>query len=157
MNRSEFNDAFVKANANREFIAHEMADVLRDLMRAISSEDDTGYKAAERMNFVGELLQHCDEKLGWWHIFSDAIEIIRANEPQNSFEADYLHIAKRGIKYFVESSATDNAARGRAAARRRDLEQAIKWQEESRITSSANEIARLKLQQNAQKLIGKSK
>jgi tetratricopeptide (TPR) repeat protein len=157
MNASEFSEAFLKANANREFIADQMADVFRELLRALSSDNGSGYSAAEKMDFAGELLKRCDEPLSWWQLFDDAIKIIRASQSVDSYTADYMHIAKRGMKYFVESSATDNAAKGRAATRLRDLQQAIKWQAESLDASPEVERTRLILQQNAEKLAGKRK
>ena len=149
--------AFLSANANRETIANEMAMVMRDLMRAASSENDDGYKASQQMNRMMEYLSRCKEPLTWGQIFSDALQILRQNLPKREYEADYIDVAKSGIKYFVESSADDNAAAGRSASRLSDLKESIRWLQKPKDTSPERERSRKILAENAMKLAGKLK
>lgn len=140
MDGEDFREAFLHANANAEFIADEFADVIRDLMRAVSSDDGGGsvYQASERMKFVVGLLQRCPEPIGWYRMFSEAVEEIQNCIPDDPDDRRYVHAAKRGTKYLVELSATDNAARGRSARRLQEFRDAIRWSEEARGERKAN-------------------
>jgi hypothetical protein len=125
MTEDTFSEAFLCANANRQFIAPQMADVLLELIRDAASEDGTGFKASEKMDFVSQLLQRCDEPLSWWNLFSDALGVLRANRRENGLDDEYLRAATRGIKYFAESSAGDPAARARASRRRDEFHASV--------------------------------
>jgi len=130
----DFREAFLQANARPDFIAGEFADVVRYLMRAVSADDTSGpmYQASEKMKFVADLLQRCPEPVSWYRLFSDAVEEIQSCIPDDPDDRRYIHAAKRGTKYLVEASATDNAARGRAARRLDEFRTAIHWSEEAR-------------------------
>jgi len=134
MDDEDFGEAFLKANARPEFIASELADVIRYLMRAVSADDVSGpiYQASEKMNFVADLLQRCPDPVSWYGMFSDAVEEIQNCIPDDPDDRRYVYAAKRGTKYLVELSATDNAARGRAARRLDEFRDAIRWSEEAR-------------------------
>jgi len=129
-----FSEAFTKANANFDFIAAQFADVLRHLMRAVSSDDPTSgaYHAAQSMNFVADLLSKTEEKFGFYHLFLKALEEFRDDSEWGSSEHDIVHAANRGIKYIVERSCSDNAARGRASRRQDEFLTAVKMIEEMR-------------------------
>jgi hypothetical protein len=150
-------ESTLRANANRANIAHEMAEVIRDLMRAVSSDDNNGYKAAEQMERMLKYLVRCKEPLSWWEIFSDALKIIRENLPERDYHEGYLSVAKSGIKYFVESSADDAAAAGRSAKRLSDFQREISWLERPKHTTPERERTRQILADNAKRLAGKSK
>jgi len=134
MENSEFREAFLQANARLDFIADQFADVIRDLMRAVSADDAAGplYKASEKMNFVADLLRRCPDNVSWYSLFSEAVEQIQSCIPDDPDDRRYIHAAKRGTKYLIECSATDNAARGRSARRLDEFRSAIKWSEEAR-------------------------
>ena len=131
---SEFREAFLKANANEDFIVGQLADLIRHLLRAVSSDNSSSaaHSAAETMKFVGELAARCPEPLSWYRLLSAAVDEIKNNIPDDPHDRKFLDAATRGIKYFVESSATDNAARGRASRRHREFLDAIRWSMESR-------------------------
>jgi hypothetical protein len=128
---SNFRSSFLSANANRPFIAAQMAEVIRKLMRAASSDDGPVHTASEQMELVQELMSRCQDGSTWWHVFHDAIEEIRTNLPTDKHAERYVDAAERGIKYFVESSATDNAAAGRASKRLQEFQQAMRWTEKA--------------------------
>ncbi|EZP66164.1 hypothetical protein BV96_04587 [Sphingomonas paucimobilis] len=133
MDSEDFREAFLQANARPEFISSEFADVIRYLMRAVSADDGNGpiYQASEKMKFVADLLQRCPDPVSWYGMFSDAVEEIQNSIPDDPDDRRYVHAAKRGTKYLVELSATDNAARGRAARRLDEFRDAIRWSEEA--------------------------
>ena len=66
-------------------------------------------------------------------IFSAAVsEFHLPREDDDDGERAALRAAREGIKYLVESSCSDNAARGRAARRRDSFERAIYEMEDVR-------------------------
>jgi hypothetical protein len=131
---AEFREAFLVANANEDFIVGQLASVIRDLMRAVSSDDSSGgvYSAAKAMKFIGDLLARCQEQPSWYRLLSAAVEDIKANIPDDPDDRKFIDAATRGIKYFVEASATDNAAKGRASRRHQEFRDAIRRSLESR-------------------------
>lgn len=125
-----FREAFLAANANLEFISSQFADVIRDLMRAAVANDPGAavYRAAEKMNFVAELLSHTEEKFGFGDVFANAIsEINFENEKDGSVERAIVSAAEDGVRFLVERSCEDNAAKGRTSKRRQDFLQSMKW------------------------------
>lgn len=132
--KPDFNEAFLRANANLDFIGTQFAGVLRNLMRAVSSTDPTdgAYSAAKQMDFVVDLLSRCEEKFGFYHLFLKALEEFRDDTEWGTVEHSTVHAAQRGIKYLVERSCSDNAARGRTSKRRDEFLSAIKTIEEVR-------------------------
>ncbi len=130
-----FRESFLQANANLDFISLQFADVVRNLMRATAAGDPTSaiYKAAEKMNFVADLLSRTEEKFGFFHVFEKAIADLRNDdEGEGNIETAIVSAAKDGIKFLVERSCDDNAARGRASRRRQEFLSAIRWIEVER-------------------------
>jgi hypothetical protein len=132
--RFDFREAFLKANANLDFIGAQFADVLRDLMRAVSSNDPTdgAYRAAKKMDFVIDLLSRCDDKFSFYHLFLSALEEFEVDSDEMGVESATVDAAQRGVKFLVERSCTDNAAKGRTSRRRADFLSAIKSIDEIR-------------------------
>jgi hypothetical protein len=130
----DFREAFLRANAREDFIVAQLADMLRDLMRAVSSDDVSGkaWSAGEQMTFVCKLIARSETPLSWHRLMSDAVRSITDNIPEDPDDQKLISAAKRGMKYLVECSATDNAARGRASKRRTEFEDAIRWSQEAR-------------------------
>ncbi len=148
---------FFAANANRQFIVGQMAEVIRNLMRAASSEQNNSRKSSDQMEFVVQLLEHCDEPLTWYDLFSDAIAEIRANLGDRLYDKEYIYLAERGVKYFVESSATDSGASGRASRRRNELQDSIRQIEAAKvdarkIPTRAQQVAWAEMDENAKNL-----
>ena len=116
----DFGEALLRANATPETIAFEIADVLRDLLRASAAEDPwTGpYRAAMRMDRALELIERCPEPLSWSRLFKEAVENIRDTGRAGELEEPIIQAARAGLRYLVEQSCDDNAARGRASQRR---------------------------------------
>ena len=129
-----FREVFLDANANEPFIAAQLADVIRYLMRAVTSEDPSSglHSASEKMKFVAELLPRMQEPTSWYRLFTAAVEDIQRGIPDDPDERRFISAAKRGTKYLIESSATDGAARGRASRRLEEFRQAIRWSVEAR-------------------------
>lgn len=112
-------EAFLTANANREFIAEQLADVIRNLVRAFAANDPSRpiYYAAEKMDLVMDLVRRCEDPLSWHGLFTSAIADIHNAIPPENHERGYVATAQSAMKYLVEISSTDNAARGRASRR----------------------------------------
>ena len=121
-----FREAFLYANANRDFISSELADVLRYLVRAMVADDPSSSLsgAAQKMSFVDDLLQRCQEPLTWYDL--------RNGIPDDADEWRYIRAAKKGTKYLVEGSARDNLAAARASKAFDAFRNAIKWSDEAR-------------------------
>ncbi len=133
---SDFHEAFLKSNANLEFISLQFADVIRDLMRAAVASDGGAAavsRAARQMKFVVDLLSQTEEKFGFHHIFQRAISDINI-DAFNHPERDALIAAQDAVKYLVESSCHDAAARGRASRRLAEFYRAIPMIEDGRLT-----------------------
>lgn len=128
-------EAFLLANANLEFISSQFADVIRDLMRAAVANEPSAavYRAAEKMNFVAELLSRTEDKFGFQDIFENAVsEINFEGEKESSVERAIISAAEDGVRFLVERSCADNAAKGRTSKRRQDFLQSMKWIEAER-------------------------
>lgn len=134
MDQDSFREAFLCANANREFIVGEFADVVRSLVRAFASTESSRAisDAATRMEFVAELLKRCDDHITWYNMFSGAISEIHGCMPDDRIGGGYVHAGRAGTKYLIESSATDGAARGRASRRLQEFQTAARWALERR-------------------------
>lgn len=81
--KDDFRESFLRANANLDFISYQFADVIRNLMRATAAGDPSSviYKAAEKMNFVADLLSRTEEKFGFYHVFEKAIaDLMKTSE-----------------------------------------------------------------------------
>lgn len=128
-------DRFVKANANLEYISYQFADVLRNLIRASVAGDPRSalYNAAEKMNFVAELLSKTEEKFGFHTLFTNALQHVRKeNDRESPIKDAIIRAAKSGVQFLVERSCDDNAARGRASRRQDEFLNAIHWLQQER-------------------------
>jgi len=130
----DFRERFLKANANPGHIASRFADVLRNLMRSVAANDPSRalYYAAEDMKFVADLLERCEQPMSWHSLFADAVENIQRMLPEDTDDKRYSRAAQDGVKYLVESSATDNAARGRASRRLSEFIATIEYSRDAR-------------------------
>jgi hypothetical protein len=119
----DYHEAFLKANANLDFIADQFADVLRNLMRALVAHDPSAatYRAAEQMNFVAELLSRIDERFGFHALFARALEFMNNGREASDVEGAIIDAAKSGVRLLVERSCDDNAARARSSRRQSDF------------------------------------
>jgi hypothetical protein len=115
----ELHERVLRANADPNIIASRFADVIRNLMRAAAATDPRRplHSAGEEMKLVIDLLARCEATISWTSLFTKSIESIEGSLPQDPLHKEYIQAAKDGIKYLVEGSATDNAARGRASRR----------------------------------------
>ena len=84
------------------------------------------------MSFVAELLAKTDEKFSFYDLFRKALEEFRDETDWGTAEHAKVGAARRGMKYLVERSCSDNAARGRASRREREFLSAIKAIDEVR-------------------------
>lgn len=133
--KDDFRESFLRANANLDFISYQFADVIRNLMRAAAANDPSSavYKAAEKMDFVADLLSRTEEKFGFYRVFDKAIAELRdSDERESGVETAIVAAAKDGMKFLVERSCDDNAAHGRASRRRQEFLSALRWIEDER-------------------------
>jgi hypothetical protein len=115
----DFREIYLKANARPEYIKSCLADVIRNLMRAVAADDHIrgSFAASEELIQVFELIKRCDEHINFHSLMSAAVDEIKECLPEDRDDRRYIRAAQQGVKYLVESSATDNAARGRASQR----------------------------------------
>jgi hypothetical protein len=135
----EFREAFLKANANKDFIFTQFTEVLRDLVRAIAVRDDPSipiYRAVEQWGFVTDLISRCEGRISAYEMFSVAVNSLReAEEPDGTHDElslALLSAARTGMSLYVEASCRDNAVKGRVSQREAKFLSAIEWMEISR-------------------------
>ncbi len=123
-----FRKAFLIANANPEFIASKFADMMREMMRAFAAGTGSsgGYRAAQNLKFILDLLAHAEELIRPDDVIYLALDNLRGphepdKEPDTAVEA-----ARTGLRFLVERSCYDNAARGRTRQRLESFEAAIR-------------------------------
>lgn len=105
------------------------ADVVRDLMRSVAVADPTRpcQRAIENACLLNSLIEHCKEPVSIAEIMSGIVKKL-ADIPRPSHESEEAlhHIARAALKYLADLSCIDDAARGRASRRERELESALK-------------------------------
>jgi hypothetical protein len=130
-----FRDTFVRGNANLEFISHQFAAVIRNLMRASVASDPQAalHRASEEMNFVAELMSKTEEEFSFHALFARSIKLIKGtNDHDSEVERAIVRAAEQGVKFLVERSCGDNAAAGRASRREDEFLTAIRWIDDAR-------------------------
>lgn len=130
----DFHERFLKGNANSEFMAYRLSDLVRSLVRATAANSDPAsqvYQASETLKFLIELMSHADG-IQPYEIVHKAAEDLHVEEGRDPVDEAILHAAKMGARYLIEMSCSDNAARGRASKRRDEFLTAVKWIEEAR-------------------------
>ena len=56
--------SFIKANANKDYICSEFTEVLRDLIRSVSAEEDYQgglHRSIRQMSYIMDLVSECEE------------------------------------------------------------------------------------------------
>ena len=131
---ADFHQAFLIANTNLDSIADRFSDVLRNLMRAFAAHDPAAatYRAVEQMNLVAELLSKTHENIGFYALFTRALECMDKNSERSDIDKAIIDAAKSGLKFLVERSCDDNAARGRSSRRQREFLDDMRRIEEAR-------------------------
>ena len=131
----DFGEQFLQANANVDCMAHKLADCLRNCMRAVATNDPSSaaFNATQEFDLFLKLLVRSEGvRLGI--LFDKAIEAIRPVQPDftselsayDEYAQSIMQAAQDGIRYLVENSCGDNAARGRTSQRKSDFLSAIK-------------------------------
>jgi hypothetical protein len=129
----DFHERFLKANANPDFMAQQLADLLRNCVRAAAATSDPTsqtYRASETLKFLIQLMSRA-ESIQPFELVEKAVGQITVDGDDDPVNEAVIHAAKMGTRFLVEESCDDNAARGRAAKRRDEFLQAIKWVEEA--------------------------
>ena len=124
--------AFLRANANAEFIGYHLADLVRRLMRAsINNDGSQKYEAANALHYILRLVSH-SEGVRVYDVIDSAVSDLAVEREWGSYEADNLHIAKAATRYLLEMSSNDGFANGRASKRWQDVEASIGMRDEMR-------------------------
>jgi hypothetical protein len=130
-------EEFLKANANPNFIAAQFADVVRDLMRAIAAGDPSHglYHVSQRMNLVIDLWKRCPEELSAETLLYSSLRDILGSGADGPVDEATTQAARSGLKYLIEKSCHDQAARGRASRRETEFLRDVEFIEETRVAS----------------------
>jgi len=126
-------DAHLKLNANVDYMAGRLADMIRHCMRSIASSDGgrrQTYEALQDFVTLRKLIDY-SEDVSFYDLFAKALEELRP-ESDDVLESAILDAAKSGLQLLIELSCSDGAARGRAAKRRQDFLNSLKYIEEAR-------------------------
>lgn len=126
-------DQFLRINANVDYMAGELAEILRNCMRAAASGEPTSqtYRAAQGFQTLLKLIGY-SESVRTYELFEKAIASITVENERDGVESATIHAAQMGMRYLVEKSCGDGAARGRASKRQDEFFAAIKEIEEAR-------------------------
>lgn len=128
----DYERMFLRANANAEFMARTLADLVRRLLRAsINNDGSQKYEAVNAMKFFLDLVTE-SEGVRLYDIVDKAVADLTVEREWDSYEADNLRIAKDATRYLLDMSSNDGFAQGRASKRWRDVEASIKMREEMR-------------------------
>lgn len=122
----DYREAFLKANARNDYIAGEVEDLLRILMRGIASENPSANvgKAVEKLRWIIDLVMRC-ENLDARVILESAMEGISETDDDDELDRAFIGAAKDGLMFLIENSAHDGFARGRASKRRSNFMRSI--------------------------------
>lgn len=114
-----FREAFLKGNANPEFITAQFADLVRDLMRVVAAGDPAHrrYEACEKIKFIMDLWARCPGSASTPKCLQDAIDQVVVLKPLDDVDLAMIRAARSGVKYLVERSCHDPAAVARASRR----------------------------------------
>lgn len=137
---------FLKANANKDYMAGVLADCIRNCMRGVASSSDptsAGYRATQEFLQLLKLMRFAGDDIRVGQLFADAIDDIRPkrtddifNEPEHAahryFEWTIDDAAMTGMQFVVEKSCHDNAAKGRAGRRKSDFLSSLRQIDEAR-------------------------
>ncbi|MBI1650125.1 hypothetical protein [Hyphomicrobium sulfonivorans] len=129
----DFGERFLKANANVDYMASVLAQMLRNCMRASASQDPAGqtYEAMQNYMTLQKLVGY-SEGVKAYELFEKAIAELRIDEQNNRVDAAIVHAAKMGLRVLVEKSCYDGAAGGRASRREDEFLNAIERIEPAR-------------------------
>jgi len=133
MTEDDLGERFIELNANADFMAARLADFLRNCMRAAAASDPSGpvARASEDFRFLLRLLAK-SQSASAYELISKAVEDLAVEERGDSLDGAVIYAAQMGMRFLVETSCADNAARGRASRRQTEFLDAIKRIEEAR-------------------------
>lgn len=114
-----FGQRFIEANANNEFIASYVAQVLRDLMRAAVAVDRSRqlFNASRNVDFIIKLVKAAREPLDIHQILESALSEFDPRDERSEHRTALVDAACAGVRFYVERSCHDNAAEGRSEQR----------------------------------------
>jgi hypothetical protein len=129
----DLGDRFLRLNANVDYMAEELAEILRSCMRSAASGDPTSqtYRAAQTFQTLLKLIKYSDG-VSTYELFEKAIISISVDSERDGVESATIQAAQMGMRYLVEKSCGDGAAGGRASKRQAEFFSAINGIEEAR-------------------------
>ncbi len=146
-------EQFLGANANVEYMAHKLADCLRNSMRAVAAGNpaSASFRAVQDFDMVLKLLVR-SKGVSLHDLFDKAIEEIRpkpfdpaVDEPLYRYRENRIRCAAQSaIQMVVERSCDDNAAHGRANRREAEFLNAVREIEDVRDQIRQQALAELK-------------
>ena len=158
---------FLKANANKEYMAGVLADCIRNCMRGVAAGEPSSaaYKASQDFLSLIKLLKYAETGVPLMQLFVDAIDEIRPTRTddignaetfaERYFESSILSSAQSGIQFIIERSCHDGAAKGRASRRESDFLSSLRRIEEARTEMNKNREKRWANQSPASRIAKK--
>ncbi|HEY4249967.1 MAG TPA: hypothetical protein VGM87_02140 [Roseomonas sp.] len=135
MAEDDFGERFIELNANVEFMSDHLADFLRNCMRAAAATDPSAAvgRATQEFAFLLRLLAKAQSP-NLHDLVSRAVKDLTVQERGDVFTEAVIRSAEKGVRFLVESSCIDNAARGRASRREQEFLDAIERIGDARAT-----------------------
>lgn len=130
----DFGERALQANANADVMAEELADIVRSIMRAAVANSDNRsqtYLATKKLDYFLELFARADS-VDLHELVENTVADLTIELPENSVDEPLLRAASAGVRYLIEKSCSDPAAKGRASKRQREFEHAAERIQEDR-------------------------
>jgi len=124
----DIREAWLEANANREFTSQEFAELVRLVLRGIESRN-AGSVASDllyKLKDVGQLVLRCG-KFDEHQAIDDAIRSFSQDHNLDRIDAAYSEVSIAALRYLAERTAGDRCARARASHRKSELSDAIEY------------------------------
>jgi hypothetical protein len=105
----EVEEQFLRGNANPAYMAQQMADVLRHLMRATAQKSGNIsaniYHAASAWKVLVELCERCKEPWSWPRLFEAAVKELRAYDAgDDDLREAFREVARAGMSLYIEGN-----------------------------------------------------
>lgn len=146
----------LKANANEAYMAGVAAELIRNCMRGVAAQNNANaaYGATKEFVTLVKLIRYLPGA-NLMQIFSDAINEIRPPRDDDIgnketfadryYERSIHSAATAGVRFLVEQSCRDNAAKGRSSRRESEFLDALGRIEQARANMAEQRGKRLAL------------
>jgi DNA-binding MarR family transcriptional regulator len=104
---AEWTEAFLKGNAEPDYIARHFGNILSHLMRAVAAKSDYStnlFKAERSWRYMWKLVERCEEALSWYDLFDEAVKGLRDDGGRELSDLDgaYREVVRTGMSLYID-------------------------------------------------------